>query len=98
MCSNYTINKMNNNITYIQNFCRSLSFALKALIACLFFIMQAIYPDTFTCISVGIIKDMACELEIKTFENNNIEIITTNTSTTKSVNNVDKIDINTKSD
>lgn len=32
--------------------------------------MQAVYPDTFTCISVRIIKDIASELEIKTIESN----------------------------
>ncbi len=82
MDSKYNISKMNNNkITYIQNFCNSIAFAIKAWIASLFFIMQAIYPDTFTCISVGIIKDMANELEIKTFETGNNGIIKTNTNT-----------------
>ncbi len=91
------MNNSNNN-TYIQNFCYSLSFALKAWVACLFFIMQAIYPDIFTCISVGIIKDMANELEIKTCDTTNIGIIKTNTNNKLVINNIDKNNIIAKSD
>ncbi len=63
------------NITYFNNAFISICFAIKSWVAGLFFLMQAIYPDTFTCISVGIIKDMANELEIKTIESNHEEYI-----------------------
>ncbi len=44
----------------------ALCFAFKSWIACIFFILQAISPDVFTCISTGIIKDIAYEIDYNT--------------------------------
>ncbi len=44
----------------------ALCFAFKSWVACMFFILQAISPDVFTCISTGIIKDIAYELDHET--------------------------------
>ncbi len=82
-----------NDISYTGNFILSLCYALKAWIACLFFLMQSVYPDTFTCISVGIIKDMAQELEIKTIHTStNIEENKVNCKITTSTSTDDKTD------
>ncbi len=54
----------------------ALCFAFKSWVASIFFILQAISPDVFTCISTGIIKDIAYELDHETKKN----IINTRTS------------------
>ncbi len=70
----------------------ALCFAFKAWVACVFFILQAFSPNVFTCISTGIIKDIAYELESNIDIKNNIC-----TSTKIETNNESNI-YNTKND
>lgn len=56
--------------TYNNKSFMALCLAFKAWVASIFFILQAINPNVFTCISTGIIKDIAFEIDsnIKTIE------------------------------
>ncbi len=64
------------NYSYNNKSFESICFAIKAWVAGFFFILQAINPQMFTCISTGIIKDMAFELDSKYVTNKTIETST----------------------